>query len=125
MGNINQVILTGRLGADAELKYTPTGTAIIDFRIAVSDYQGKEKDEYTNWIDCTLFQREKLVNFLKKGSKITLTGKLRQSRWQNTEGKQQSRISIIVDSLELPEKSKNDVFGVSNESYEPTDDIPF
>jgi single-strand DNA-binding protein len=126
MSNINRVILTGRIGADAELKFTPNGIAVIDFSIAVNDYAGKDKPEYTNWINCTMFNKEKLVNYLKKGMKITLEGKLRNEQWE-TNGEKRSKLKVIVDSVELPGKNESTQTTQTGNGYQPTDDdnIPF
>lgn len=128
MSNINRVILTGRLGGDAELKFTQGGLAIIEFGLAVNDYVGKEKGEYTNWINCTMFNREKLVNYLKKGMKVTVEGRLKQDRWETPAGEKRSKIGVIVSDIDLPGKNESTDQGpnYSPGGFEPTDDdIPF
>jgi single-strand DNA-binding protein len=122
MSDINNVFLTGRLGNDAELKFTPSGTAIIDFRIAVNDYQGKDKDEYTNWLECVVFGKEKIVNYLKKGTKVMIEGRIKQERWDK-DGKTQSRVKVIINQIQF--QSKKEGAESTNGGYNAEDEIPF
>ena len=122
MSNLNLFVVSGRIGADGELKFTPNGKAVIDFNIAVNDYAGKEKGEVTNWFNCVMFGREKIVSFLKKGTLVTISGKLKQERWEGKNGEKRSAVKLIVNDVQLPGKEKN-----NNNYHNNNDDsgIPF
>ena len=80
---INRVVLSGNLTRDPELRQTPGGTAVLSFGIAVNDRrknsQTGEWEDYPNFLDCTIFgsRAEGLSNYLSKGTKVCLEGKLR------------------------------------------------
>ena len=112
--SINRVVLTGNLTRDPELRRTQSGMAIMSFGLAVNDRrknsQTGEWEDYANFIDCTMFgsRAEAVSNYLSKGSKIGLEGKLRYSSWER-DGQKRSKIEVIVDELEFlsPRNSGN------------------
>ena len=104
--SINRVVLTGNLTRDPEVRRTQSGMAIMSFGIAVNDRrknsQTGEWEDYANFIDCTMFgtRAEAVSNYLSKGSKIGLEGKLRYSTWER-DGQKRSKLEVIVDELEF------------------------
>ncbi|MBQ9001667.1 MAG: single-stranded DNA-binding protein [Eggerthellaceae bacterium] len=104
--SINRVVLTGNLTRDPELRRTQSGMAILSLRIAVNDrrknQQTGEWEDYPNYIDCVVFgtRAESLSNYLSKGSKVGIDGKLRWSEWER-DGQKRSKIEVIVDDLEF------------------------
>ena len=104
--SINRVILTGNLTRDPEIRRTQSGMAIMSFGIAVNDRrknsQTGEWEDYPNFIDCTMFgsRAEAVSNFISKGSKIGLEGKLRYSTWER-DGQKRSKIEVIVDEIDF------------------------
>lgn len=104
--SINRVVLTGNLTRDPELRRTQSGMAIMSFGIAVNDrrknQQTGEWEDYANFVDCTMFgsRAEAVSNYLSKGSKVGLEGKLRYSTWER-EGQKRSKLEVIVDELEF------------------------
>ena len=104
--SINRVVLTGNLTRDPELRRTQSGMAILSIRIAVNDrrknQQTGEWEDYANFIDCVVFgtRAESLNNYLSKGSKVGIDGKLRWSEWER-DGQRRSKIEVIVDDLEF------------------------
>ena len=127
--SINRVITVGNLVRDAELKYTNSGMAICNFSIAVSEYQGKDKDNWTNYFDCVLFAKraEALNQYLVKGQKVVVEGNMHQDRWESENGNR-SKIQIKVSDLELvggkKSESKHET-PVSNKPEDFESDIPF
>ena len=103
---LNNVNLAGRLTGDAELRRTASGTAVLNFSIAVNNRrknnQTGEWEDDPCYVDCTLFgtRAEKLAEYLRKGTKIALQGKLRWSSWER-DGQRRSKLDVIVDELEL------------------------
>lgn len=102
MTDINQVILVGRLTRDSELKYSGAGTAVANFSVASSSYAGKDKENYTSYIDCVMFgKRAEAVNqYLVKGTQVVVNGSLKQSRW-DSEGGKRSKVSITVSDIQM------------------------
>ena len=104
--SINRVILTGNLTRDPEIRRTQSGMAIMSFGIAVNDRrknsQTGEWEDYANFIDCTMFgsRAEAVSNFISKGSKVALEGKLRYSTWER-DGQKRSKLEVIVDEIDF------------------------
>ena len=106
MSDINNVSLTGRLTRDPELRVTAGGTQLLSFTLAfntsVRNRQTGEWDERSNFIDCTMFGKraETLLNFLAKGQKVAIAGKLRYATWDK-DGQRHSKLDLIVDEIEF------------------------
>ena len=104
--SINRVLLTGNLTRDPEIRRTQSGMAIMSFGIAVNDRrknsQTGEWEDYANFIDCTMFgtRAEAVSNFISKGSKVALEGKLRYSTWER-DGQKRSKLEVIVDEIDF------------------------
>ena len=104
--SINKVVVTGNLTRDAELRYSQSGMAISTIGIAVNDRTKNSStgdwEDYANFFNCTLFGKraEALDQYLKKGQKVGIDGKLRYSTWES-DGQKRSKVEIIVDDLEL------------------------
>lgn len=112
MSSYNKVIVVGNLTRDLELRYTPNGAAVAEFGIAVNESWKKDgvKQEYVSFFDCTLFGKsaEGLADFLKKGRKILVDGKLRQDRWQDEKTQaNRSKIKILVDRVAFMSGAKD------------------
>ncbi|MGP1721215.1 single-stranded DNA-binding protein [Shewanella frigidimarina] len=102
---VNKVILVGNLGKDPEVRYMPNGNAVANFTIATSeswkDQQG-QMQERTEWHNIVMYRRlaEIAGEYLKKGSKVYLEGKLQTSKWQDqTTG--QDRYKTEINALEM------------------------
>lgn len=110
--NFNLVMLGGRLTADIEIRYLPSGTAVTDFNIAVNrvwkDTQGAKKEEVT-FAGCTAFGKtaENIGKFFSKGDSIFVQGRLKQESWDDkTTGKKQTKTKVVVESFEFIEGKK-------------------
>lgn len=85
---VNKVIIVGNLGKDPEVRYMPNGNAVANFTVATSeswkDQQGQQQEK-TEWHNITMYRRlaEVAGEYLKKGSKVYLEGKLQTSKWQD------------------------------------------
>lgn len=109
--NINTVTIAGRTTKDPEIKVTPSGTAVLSFSLAVNDMKKNaqgEWEETADFFDCKVFGKraESLAQYIPKGSKLTINGRLHQDRWQAQDGTNRSRVSIIVQDIELPPRSQ-------------------
>lgn len=107
MPNLNKVMLMGNLTRDPEIKYTPKGTAIANFGIAVNRTytpEGGEKREEVTFIDLEAFGRtaEVIGEYLKKGRPIFIEGRLKLDQWDDkTTGKKTSKLRVVVESFEF------------------------
>ena len=103
MSDINQVMLTGRLTADPEMRYTPAGKAIASFNLANGrryKNQSGEVVEDTSFIECAAFGQsaEFLSQYIRKGQAILVQGRLKQEAWEDRQtGKKQSKTKVLVD----------------------------
>ena len=90
MSDINACTFSGNLGRDAELKWLPNQTAVLNFSIANSTGYGDKK--FTTWINCGIFGKfgEAMEPYLKKGVKVTVSGEIRMNKWQSDQGEKQS-----------------------------------
>ena len=102
--SINRVIISGNLTRDPELRQTQSGMPVMSMGVAVNDRrknpQTGEWEDYPNFIDCTMFgqRAQSLANYLSKGTKVSIEGKLRWSQWER-DGQKRSKIEVIVDEL--------------------------
>lgn len=125
--SINKVIITGNLTREPELRRTQGGMAILSFGVAVNDrrrnQQTGEWEDYANFVDCTMFgnRAESLSNYLSKGTKVAIEGKLRWSQWER-DGQKRSKLEVVVDDLEFM-GAKQRQQGAQTEMYD--DDCPF
>lgn len=109
--NINTVVIAGRTTKDPEIKVTPSGTAVLSLSLAVNDTKKNAQGEWedvVDFFDCKVFGKraESLAQYIPKGSKLTINGRLHQDRWQGQDGTNRSRVSIIVQDIELPPRSQ-------------------
>jgi len=115
--DINKVILTCRLTREPELRRTQSGMQILNIGVAFNDRrkngQTGEWEEIGNFADCVLFgaRAESLANFLHKGSRVAIDGKLRYSSWQAKDGSKRSKLEIMVDDLVLLDPRQNEQGG--------------
>jgi single-strand DNA-binding protein len=109
---MNSVILTGRLTADVELRYTPGGMAVGQFNVATSRKykQGDEWKEETSFIAVTTFgkQAENVAQYFKKGSPILVGGRLKQEKWTDAQTqKERSKTVVVMESFEFMEGKRD------------------
>ena len=95
---INQLVLTGNLGADVEVFYTSDGDPVSKFNLAFKS--GREK---TSWIKCVCFNKNAEVaeKYLHSGARIAVVGYLQQSKWKTNEGENRSSYEMIVNTIEF------------------------
>lgn len=104
MKDINSVVLVGRLTRDAELKYTPNGTAVLNLSIAVnrSVKRNDAWEDEVSFFDVVLFGKlaEGIAQYCAKGQQIGVEGSLRQERWEK-DGQTRSKVKVIADTVRL------------------------
>ncbi|MGM0365409.1 MAG: single-stranded DNA-binding protein [Actinomycetota bacterium] len=141
---VNNVSILGNLTRDPELRFTPNGTPVVGFGIAVNRrYQNKQSSE---WVEDTSFFNvsawfklaENCAESLSKGDRVLVTGRLNQRQWETKDGEKRSVVEIVADvvapSLQFAsckisrnEKSAGDFQGSSSEEEADftDEDIPF
>ena len=106
MAGVNKVILLGRLGADPEVRYSSSGTAVTNFRMATStvfnNKQG-EKEERTEWHRIVAFGRlgEICGEYLAKGKQVYVEGRLQTRDWEDKDGNRRWTTEIIAQNLQM------------------------
>lgn len=109
---VNKVILVGSVGQDPETRYLPNGSAVTNFSIATSevwkDKNSGEKQERTEWSRCVAYQRlaEIIAEYVRKGSKIYVEGKLQTRSWEQ-DGQKRYVTEIIVSEMQLLDSKKD------------------
>jgi len=104
---INKVILIGNLGQDPEVKYMPNGNAVANVTVATSeswkDKETGEMKEHTEWHRVVFFRRlaEIAGEYLKKGSKVYIEGKLQTRKWQDQGGNDRYTTEIIAGEMQM------------------------
>ncbi len=106
MITLNKVFLVGNLARDPDLRHTPSGTSVTEFRLAVSDSYTTstgEKHERTCFIDVVSWRKlaESCAEYLKKGSPVFVEGRLEQDTWETPDGQKRSRIRVVAYSVQF------------------------
>ena len=104
---VNKVILLGNLGADPETRYTASGSAVTNIRMATTDTwrdrQSGEQQERTEWHRIVFFGRlaEIAAEYLRKGSQCYVEGQIRTNKWQGQDGQDRYTTEIIASNMQL------------------------
>ena len=120
----NKVIMVGNLTRDIELRYLPSGSAIAKSAIATSfkykSSTGEKKDEVCS-LDFNMFGRSAEVanQYLKKGSKVLLEGRLVFEQWTAQDGSTKSRHSLRVDNMTMLDSKSDSTNAGDNQGYNP------
>jgi single-strand DNA-binding protein len=105
MGSVNKVILVGNLGADPELKYTPSNRPVCNLSIATNEVfkdKGGQRQERTEWHRVTVWgeQAENCSKYLAKGRMVYIEGRLQTRSWDDkTDGKKRYSTEIVADRV--------------------------
>lgn len=108
MPSLNKVFLIGRLTADPELRYTQTGLAVSDLRLAVNRAytaaDGSRKEEVC-FLDVTVWKRtaETCAEYLHKGSPVFIEGRLQMDAWETPDGQKRSKLRVTATNVQFLE----------------------
>lgn len=100
---VNKVILIGNLGQDPDTRYTPNGNAVVNLNLATDEsYKDRQTGQMvpkTEWHRVVMFGKiaEVAGQYLRKGSKVYIEGKLQTRKWQNKEGQDVYTTEVVVD----------------------------
>lgn len=148
MPSVNVVILAGFLTRDVETRYTPKGTAVANFSVAVNrKWRGDDgqQNEEVSFFECVAWGKtaETIAQYFKKGGAILVQGRLKQESWDDREsGKKRYAVKVIVESFNFVGDSKGSGgdpgtgggyrqpqpatrLAPQTESAEPEDNVPF
>jgi len=129
MAGVNKVILVGRLGADPEVRYTNTGTAVANFNLATSSsYTDKsgEKTEKTEWHRIVAFGKlgEICGEYLAKGKQVYIEGRLQTRDWEDRDGNKKKTTEIVAGVMQMLGAAGDRVRGDTGDSAPPASDLP-
>jgi single-strand DNA-binding protein len=139
MASVNKVILVGNLGAEPEVRYTPSGKAVASFNVATREqWTGKdgEKSEKTEWHRIVAWARlgEICGEYLHKGSQVYIEGRLQTRTWEDRDGNKRSTTEIVAQTMQMlgspgarggSVKTREEGFPDEEPVSIPDDDIPF
>ncbi len=104
---LNKVMLIGNLGADPEVRYTTSGSAVANLRLATAeswrDKETGDQQERTEWHNVVFFGRlaEIVSEYLKKGSQIYVEGRLQTRKWQDRDGNDRYTTEIVANDMQM------------------------
>ncbi len=104
---VNKVILIGNLGKDPDVRYSPSGSAVTNITVATSetwkDKNTGEQKEKTEWHRVVFFNRlaEIAGEYLKKGSKVYIEGRLQTRKWQDQSGNDRYTTEIVANEMQM------------------------
>ena len=141
--SVNKVILLGRVGSDPEVKYMPSGNAVVNISLATNrKFKNQESGSYedkTEWHRVVFFNKpaETIGQYVKKGQQLYVEGRLQTRKWQDKDGVEKYSIDIISDNFtfigsksdsgsneQFSKEKNNDDFNQAT-STNQDDDIPF
>jgi single-strand DNA-binding protein len=104
MGSVNKVILVGNLGADPELKYTPSNRPVCNLSVATNEVwkdKSGQKQEKTEWHRVNVWGEtaEHCSKYLAKGRMVYVEGRLQTRKWQDKEGKDRYSTEVVADRV--------------------------
>jgi single-strand DNA-binding protein len=120
---VNKVILIGNLGGDPEVRYTPDGVAVANFSLATSENwkdRNGERQERTEW---------HRLEYLKKGSKVYIEGKLQTRSWDDKSGQKHYTTEVVVAQMEMLDSREGSGGGGGGggggQNYSPQEPPPY
>lgn len=133
-GSLNKVMIIGNLGRDPELRYTPSGTPIASFSVACGRTRvtpDGDRREETEWFNVVAWNKlaETYSQYLTKGQKVYVEGRLQTRSWEGQDGQKRSRVEVVASTI-IMLSPKQRPAGPDEAPLEETDeygadDLPF
>lgn len=127
---INRYTGAGNLTRSAELRSLPSGTPLIEFGVAISErkknQQTGEWEDDPVFLECVMYgvRAERICQYLEKGTKVSIDGRLRYSTWQDKEtGQKRSKVDVVVNDIEFMSR-REDNTAPSGPNYGPMPQPP-
>ncbi|TGL60118.1 single-stranded DNA-binding protein [Leptospira ognonensis] len=113
MKNLSYIILDGNLTHDPDRKQTSLGKSVTNFTVAVNhnSNSGEDKEpEDVSYFEIEAWEKmgENCSEYLKKGSKVTVMGNLKQNRWKTNEGENRSKVKVVATSVRFDSQKRKD-----------------
>lgn len=122
---LNSVSLVGRLVADPELRYTPGGKAVANFRLAVErPFKNQQGEREADFLDIVVWgnQAETTANYCKKGKLVAVTGRIQTRNYEDRDGNKRKAVEVVADAVRFLPDGKR----AGEEAPEINDeDLPF
>ena len=120
---INKVELLGRVGTDPEMKYTPNGTAVTQLRLATDRYR-RDGEDTADWHNIVVWGKtgEAVNQYVQKGQRIYLAGRLVQNTWEAEDGQRRHRTEVHTQEVVFLDSNNGNGNGGSDDGEE---DSPF
>jgi len=137
MASLNKVFLIGNLTRPPELRYTPSGTPVVDLRLAVNrNYttQGGDKREETCFLTVVVWgkQAESCGEYLDKGSPVLIEGRLQTREWEAKDGQKRTVVEVVAERVQFMGRAKAPATAAvpaaepfAEEPSGGNDDVPF
>ncbi|GCF09308.1 single-stranded DNA-binding protein [Dictyobacter arantiisoli] len=125
---MNKIMLIGNLGKDPDMSYTTNGTAVTKFSLAVTR-RGKSAsgERETDWFNIVAWSQlaETCNNYLKKGQKVFVEGRLDQRRYTDKDGVSRTAIDVVINDMEMltPKNQQPSNTSSGSDSYNVADDL--
>ncbi len=133
MQGLNKAMLIGNLGSDPEMRFTPSGSPVTTFKVAVNrsfNSPDGERKEETEWFSIVAWnkQAESCNQYLVKGSQVYVEGRLHNRSWDGQDGQKHYRTEVIASQVifldRKPREDHQDDYGPENGDLTPQD-LPF
>jgi single-strand DNA-binding protein len=124
-GSLNKVMIIGNLGRDPELRYTQRGTAVCNFTVAVNrpgrtDENGQRTEDETEWFSVVAWDKlaETCSQFLQKGRKVYVEGRLQTRSWEGQDGQQRSRVEVVATQMTMLDSRSQAESGAAADDFD-------
>jgi len=132
MANLNKIMIIGNVGTDPEMRFTPNGSPVTSFRMATSrtytSPEGERKQE-TEWFTITAWNKlaESCNQFLTKGRRAYVEGRLRTRTWEGQDGQKRTRVEIMAERVLFLDRQGTAPLGEEPKAEEAVteEDLPF
>jgi single-strand DNA-binding protein len=131
MASLNKVMLIGNVGTEPEMRFTPNGNPVTSFRIATNRIlPGQEGDrrQETEWFSVVTWNKlaENCNQFLTKGQRVYVEGRLRTRSWEGQDGQKRSRVEVVANRVLFLDKQPAAPFHAEPQGEElEVGDLPF
>lgn len=107
---MNSVVIVGRAGQDADIKYFESGKVKTSFSLAVGRWDSKTKAEVTDWFNVDVWdkQAEFAGEYVKKGRMVAVDGRISTNRWKDASGEEKERFLIVANNIRLLGSKKDE-----------------
>ena len=128
---MNSINIVGNITQDLELKKVGEDLSLLKFSIAVNEGFGDNKKSYFFDVEAWRGKADVISQYFKKGDKIGISGRLKQDTWKDQEGKNRSKVSIVLNDFDFMQKGGNNNGNNASQSYStpennaPKDNVNF